>query len=231
VSDELLAKDPHNRLLARGARFRVEAEIVRDIALSASGLLTRRLGGPAVFSPAPSFLFLPPASYAPFPWVEAAGEDRYRRALYTFRRRSTPYPMLTNFDSPNADFSCVRRARSNTPLQALTTLNETVFVETARALAWRTLAEAGPTDESRVTHAFRLVLSRAPTEDERQEILALLERQRQRIADGWVNPAEVATGKAERPGKLPPGATPAQLAAYTVLARVILNLDECITRE
>jgi hypothetical protein len=164
ISPALEERDPGNRLLARGSRYRLEAEVVRDIALSASGLLARKLGGPAVFSPAPEFLFLPPASYAPFPWVEATGEDRYRRALYTFRRRSTPYPMLTNFDAPNADFSCVRRARSNTPLQALTTLNETVFMEAARALAWRTLSEAGRTDEDRATHAFRLVVSRPPND-------------------------------------------------------------------
>jgi hypothetical protein len=231
VTPDLLAKDPYNRLLARGARFRVEAEIVRDIALSASGLLTRKLGGPAVFSPAPAFLFLPPASYAPFPWAEATGEERYRRALYTFRRRSTPYPMLTNFDAPNADFSCVRRSRSNTPLQALTTLNETVFMEAARALAWRTLSEATPNDDARVTHAFRLVTSRVPNDDERKELLSLLDRQKSRVADGWINPAEVATGKPERPSKVPPGATPTQLAVYTVLARVLLNLDEAITRE
>src|SRR6202042_1603648 len=103
--------------------------------LSASGLLTPTIGGPSVYPPAPQFLFAPPASYAPFTWAEDTGPNRYRRALYTFRRRSTPYPMLQNFDTPNADSSCVRRSRSDTPLQALTTLNETVFVECARALA------------------------------------------------------------------------------------------------
>ncbi|MGH9938167.1 MAG: DUF1553 domain-containing protein, partial [Blastocatellia bacterium] len=129
VTPRLLDRDPLNRLLARGPRMRVEAEIVRDIALAASGLLSQKVGGPSVFPPAPDFLFLPPASYGPKPWDENKNEERYRRALYTFRYRSTPYPMLQAFDAPNGDFSCVRRARSNTPLQALTTLNETLFLE------------------------------------------------------------------------------------------------------
>ncbi len=133
VTAESLAKDPYNRLLARGTRMRVEGEVVRDIALSVSGLLDPRIGGESVYAPAPAFLFSPPASYGPFNWIEAQGTERYRRALYTFRRRSTPYPMLSVFDVPNADFSCVRRTRSNTPLQALTTLNETVFLECACA--------------------------------------------------------------------------------------------------
>ena len=99
----MLANDPYNRLLARGARFRVEAEIVRDIALAVSGLLNPTIGGKSVMPPAPAFLFQPPASYAPFPWVEETGPDRYRRALYTWRRRSTPYPMLQTFDAPEGD--------------------------------------------------------------------------------------------------------------------------------
>ena len=98
---ELLEKDPYNRLLARGPRFRVEGEIVRDIALAVSGLLNPTVGGPSVMPPAPEFLFKPPASYAPFPWIEETGPDRYRRALYTFRRRSTPFPMLQTFDAPD----------------------------------------------------------------------------------------------------------------------------------
>jgi hypothetical protein len=231
VTPELYTRDPYNRLLARGPRFRVEGEIVRDIALAASGLLTDKVGGPSVFTPAPSFLFQPPASYAPFEWPEATGPDRYRRALYTFRRRSTPYPALQAFDAPNGDFSCVRRLRSNTPLQALTTLNEPVFMECAQGLAVRALAEGGRSDAERVTYAFRRAVSRAPSEKERRELLALLERQQRRLADGWVNPAEVATGKNEKPATLPEGATPTQLAAYTVVSRVILNLDETITKE
>ena len=231
VTPDLYTRDPYNRLLARGPRFRVEAEIVRDVALAASGLLNPKLGGPSIFTPAPAFLFQPPASYAPFPWKDETGPDRYRRALYTFRRRSTPYPVLQVFDAPNGDFACVRRMRSNTPLQALASLNETIFVECAQALARKALAEGGQSDEDRVTYAFRRALARPPTADERAELLSLLTKQRQRIAEGWVNANEIGTGKEEAPTDLPPHTTPTQLAAYTVVSRVILNLDETITNE
>ncbi|HAV62422.1 MAG TPA: hypothetical protein DCY13_08675, partial [Verrucomicrobiales bacterium] len=121
--------------------------------------------------------FDPPASYGPKMWDLSGGDDRYRRALYTFRYRSIPYPALQAFDAPTGDFSCVRRSRSNTPLQALTGLNETIFMECAQALAKHTLA-AQPTDEQRVEHAFRRVLSRKPTRAERDELLRLLAEQR-----------------------------------------------------
>src|SRR5688500_10883191 len=139
VTPDSYTRDPYNRLLARGARIRVDAEIVRDIALAASGLLSAKIGGPSVFPPAPEPLFQPPASYGPKLWKESQGEDRYRRALYTFRYRAVPNPMLESFDAPNGDASCVRRGRSNTPLQALVTLNEPLFLESARALAMRAL--------------------------------------------------------------------------------------------
>ncbi|HEY6381658.1 MAG TPA: DUF1553 domain-containing protein, partial [Pseudolabrys sp.] len=138
ATPRLLEKDPRNRLLARAPRLRVEGEIVRDIALAASGLLNPRIGGPSVFPPSPEFLYLPPASCGTKSWREEKGENRYRRALYTFRFRSVPYPVLQTFDVPNGDVSCVIRARSNTSLQALTTLNETLFMEAARALAMKT---------------------------------------------------------------------------------------------
>lgn len=228
VTPELYARDQFNRLLARGPRFRVEGEIVRDIALAASGQLNPVIGGPSIYSPIPESLLA--LSYAPLTWNAETGPDRYRRALYTFRRRSLPYPALQNFDTPNADFSCVRRQRSNTPLQALTTLNEVIFVECARALALRTLS-AGPSDAERVTFAFRSCVGRAPSEAECQALVGLVARQQQRIAEGWTDAREIATGKHELPEKLPLGATPAQWAAYTVVARVILNLDETITKQ
>ena len=231
VTPELYAKDPYNRLLARGPRFRVEGEIVRDITLAASGLLNPKLGGRSVMPTAPEYLFQPPASYAPFPWKNEVGDENYRRALYTFRRRSTPYPALQTFDVPNADQSCVRRQRSNSPLQALVSLNEPIFVECAQNLARTTLAEGGTTDDARITYAFRRVLARQPDAEEKRELLALLDKQKQRLADGWLNPNEVATGKAELAKNLPKGASPTQLAAYTVVSRVLLNLDETITKE
>jgi hypothetical protein len=223
--------DPDNRLLARGPRFRVEGEIVRDIALAVSGLLNPKIGGRSVMPPAPEFLFQPPASYAPFPWKDEVGAEKYRRAIYTFRRRSTPYPALQTFDVPNADISCVRRLRSNSPLQALVSLNEPIFVECAQNLARETLKDGGKSDAERVTYAFRRALSRPPTAAEQRELVALLEKQTRRLAEGWVNPNEVATGESKVPANLPEGTTPTELAAYTVVSRVLLNLDETITKE
>jgi mono/diheme cytochrome c family protein len=224
-------KDPYNRLLARGPRFRVEGEIVRDIALAASGLLNPKLGGPSVMPPAPEFLFNPPASYAPFPWKHDNSDEKYRRGLYVFRRRSTPFPELQTFDVPNADSACVRRQRSNSPLQALVSLNEPLFVECSQALARQALADGGRTDEQRISYAFRRALSRSPQPDELQELLGLLNKEKQRIADGWVNASELGTGTNSIPKNLPTGVTPTQLAAYTVVSRVLLNLDETITKE
>jgi hypothetical protein len=226
VSPELLAKDPDNRLLARGPRFRVDAEVVHDIALAAAGLLNSKIGGPSVYPPAPAFLFKPPASYGPKMWKVEEGPDRYRRALYTFRFRSVPFPTLQAFDAPNGEMACVRRARSNTPLQALSTLNEPLFVESAQALARRVLQHGGATDRDRVAYAFRLATARVPTADETTVLLGLLEKEDKRIGDGWIGAKELG-GSAEPP----PGTTPRQVAAWTAVARVILNLDETITKE
>ena len=235
VTPELLEKDPYNRLLARGPRFRVDAEIVRDIALAASGLLNPEVGGPSVYPPAPAFLFVPPASYSIKIWGEDKGLERYRRAIYTFRYRSVPYPMLQTFDSPNGDSSCVRRARSNTPLQALTMLNEPLFMESARALASKTLREGGGTDRQRLAFAFRRCLGRGPTVKESVDLLAFLGKQEGRLRDGWLSAPDVAGlhGKdaKEVQALVPKGATPVKLAAWTAVSRVLLNLDETITKE
>jgi hypothetical protein len=225
VTPARYAHDPSNRLLARGPRMRVEAETVRDIALAASGLLSPKMGGPSVFPPAPDFLFQPPASYGPKVWHESAGEDRHRRALYTFRYRSVPNPMLQTFDGPNGDFSCVRRAKSNTPIQALVTLNEPVFLEAARALAALALEEGGQTDAERLAFAFQRCVARKPSGHETEVLLGLLRRQTDRFAHTGVNAVELAKPE-ERPTL-----APAQLAAWTVVSRVLLNLDETITKE
>jgi hypothetical protein len=231
VTPELRAKDPFNRLLARGPRFRVDAELVKDIALSASGLFNPKIGGRSVFPPLPGFMVEPPVSYGPKIWPEDKDAERYRRGLYTFRYRSIPYPVLQNFDSPNGDFACVRRARSNTPLQALTTLNEPIFVECAQGLALKTLAEGGKTDPERVVYAFRRCVSREPTKDEAGVLLNLLEKEQKRFAAPDAKPWEVAAPDPAKPPKLPEDATPAQAAAWTVVSRVLLNLDETITKE
>jgi hypothetical protein len=231
ITPEAYEKDPTNKLFARGARFRVDGEIVRDISLSASGLLNSKMGGRSVMPPAPAALFKPPSSFAPFPWVDETGDERYRRAIYTFRRRTTPYPMLQAFDVPNADTACVRRQRSNSPLQALTLLNEPIFVDCARALARKALEEGGTTDSERLTYAFRRALSRGPTDAERARLILLLEKEQRRFDEGKQNPNPIVTGAETASADLPASITPAQWAAYTVVSRVILNLDETITRE
>jgi hypothetical protein len=231
VTPELLARDPENRLLARGPRFRVEAEVVRDIALSASGLLNTKVGGRSVFPPLPGFMLLPPVSYGPKIWPEDKGPERYRRALYVFRYRSIPYPVLQTFDAPNGDFACVRRPRSNTPLQALMTLNEPVFVECAQALAAKTLREGGTSDAERLAYAFRRCVSRAASAAESAELLKLLDTQVKHFSGPGAKPWDVAAADPAKPPQLPDGFTPAQAAAWTVVSRVLLNLDETITKE
>jgi Protein of unknown function (DUF1549)/Protein of unknown function (DUF1553)/Planctomycete cytochrome C len=230
VTPGLSAKDPDNRLIARGPRYRVDAEVVRDISLTASGLLTDQIGGPSVYPPAPAFLFLPPASYAPKTWNVAQGPDRYRRALYTFRFRSEPFPVLQAFDAPNGEMACVRRTRSNTPLQALTTLNEPLFVESAQALAARTLKEGGTTDRDRVAYAFRLCTARVPSQSEENVLLDLLAKEDRRLENGWLSAIDLA-GLKTGADAVPGDTTPRRLAAWTAVARVILNLDETITKE
>lgn len=231
VTPDELARDPYNRLLERGPRNRVEGEIVHDIALAASGLLNDQIGGRPVMPPAPAFLFTPPASYGPFPWKDETDSQKYRRAIYTFRRRSTPFPALATFDVPNGESSCVRRSRSNSPLQALVALNEPMFVECAQALARKTVTDGGKSEVDRLAFAFRTVLSRRPSESEQKTLLGLLEKERSRFAAGWMNPSEVATGKKEVVTDLPAGVSPAELASWTVVSRVLLNLDETITKE
>jgi len=235
ATPELQQRDPYNRLLARGPRLRVEAEVVRDIALAASGLLNPKIGGPSVYPPAPTFLFERPFSSGQKPWNEEKGEDRYRRAIYTFRFRSVPYPMLQVFDAPTGEFSCVRRARSNSPLQALVTLNEPLFIEAARALALKTLKEGGTNDEKRLNYMFRRALSRLPARRESAELLGLLNRQRDRFIAGELNPWNFVADDPDKPFPLPKSArTPVRMedmAAWTVVARALLNLDETITKE
>ena len=206
ITPAMLEKDPYNRLLARGPRFRVEGEVVRDLQLAISGLLDETIGGRPVMPPAPSFLFEKPASYAPFPWHVEADSQQYRRAVYIFRRRSTPYPFLSTFDVPNGESGCVRRSRSNTPLQALMTLNETTSMEAAEALAKRMAKEGGNDEKKRIAYGFKLCTGRAPSLKESNALSELLHRQ-QKLT------------------------TPDRADALTVVARVLLNLDETITKE
>jgi hypothetical protein len=221
VTPSLRDRDPSNRLLARGPRFRVEAEMVRDIALAVSGLLSGKVGGPSVFPFQPEGIWDNP--YSDDRWQMSAGEDRYRRALYTFTRRTAPYPGLTVFDAPSREFCTARRVRTNTPLQALTTLNDPVFFEAARALAARTMKEAAAAPEERVAHAFRLCTARRPQPPELAPLLSFEEQQLARFKADPQAARSVA-------GAAPAGEA-AELAAWTMVANVLLNLDETLTKE
>ncbi len=225
ANPQLLSVDPYNRLLARGPRVRLDAELVRDVSLAASGLLQRDVGGPSVYPPAPEFLFAPPASYGPKTWDNDAGPSKYRRGMYTFRFRSVPYPMLQTFDSPNGDFACVRRPRSNTPLQALTTLNEPLFVECAQVLAVKTLREGGTTDADKLQFACLRCLSRPADDHEIAVLTKLLHSQREQFT------AEDAAPKLAPAQELLAGITRHEAAAWVAVSRVLLNLDETISKE
>jgi hypothetical protein len=229
ANSKLLQRDPRNVYLARGPRFRAEAEVVRDIALTVSGLIHHRLGGPGVIPPVPQNVLDYNYVYPAY-WKPAEGPERYRRTVYGFRKRSMPDPVMSNFDAPNGDFACARRMRSNTPLAALTGLNETVFVEAARGLALRVLRESGPSDVERLERAWRLCTLRPPTAEEQQALERLLTSRRRKLAEGWLNPREIITGDPNHLPSLPPGVTPQDAAAWTLVSRVLLNLDETISK-
>lgn len=217
--------DPKNRLLARGARMRVPAETVRDIQLATSGLLDGKMGGCSVFPPAPGYLFQRPVSYGPKTWDVETDSNRYRRALYTFRFRSVPYPMLVAFDAPSGAISCARRSISTSPMQALVTLNEQVSVEAALGLAHLILTDTGTLDE-KLSRAFVRCTSRVP---DAEEIAALKSIYETTLA---ADPAEAKLLlENHNPVTLDLSAHPLpELAAATAVARVLLNLDETITK-
>jgi hypothetical protein len=225
AAQSLVERDPYNRLLARGSRTRLEAEMVRDVALAASGLLSRKIGGPSVFPPQPDGIWDIP--YSSEKWTLSEGEDRYRRGLYTFIRRSAPYPSLITFDATSRDHCTVRRVRTNTPLQALTTLNDEAFFEAAQALAARTLRETPPpvTNPGRAAYAFRLAVTRTPRPAEIDRIVASYTRQLDRF--------RTDPGAAQRTieGHAVGGVDPAEQAAWTLVANALLNLDEALTRQ
>jgi hypothetical protein len=217
----LIAKDPYNRLYAHGPRFRFEAETVHDIALSVSGLLSSKMFGPSVMPYQPDGIWDVP--YSSDKWTPSTGDDRYRRSLYTFMRRSAPYPSLMTFDAPSREFCTVRRVRTNTPLQALTTLNDPFFVDAARALAKRMKSEGGADDSAWIRYGFRLVTSRLPTPAELARTLAYQRDQTTRFGANF-NAAGAVLGMKD-------GVPDPELAALTLTANVLLNLDEALTKE
>ncbi|MCA9023143.1 MAG: DUF1553 domain-containing protein, partial [Planctomycetaceae bacterium] len=172
----------------------------------------------------PAFLFDKPASYGPKTWNVEEDSERYRRAIYTFRFRSVPYPMLQAFDAPNGDISTVKRTRSNTPLQALTTLNETLFMECAVGLAETTLSPKTNSDESRIETAFRRCVSRYPSAEEKQVLSDFLNRQREYFNSHPEEAKQISEQKKVKDA-------PADFAAWVALSRVLLNMDETITKE
>jgi hypothetical protein len=172
VTPDRLAADPRNRLLGRGARFRLSAEVIRDQALAVSGLLTHQVGGPSVMPPQPSGIWK--TTYCGLGWKNDSGPDRYRRGLYTYWKRTSPYPAMTTFDAGSGEVCIVRRVRTNTPLQALVALNDPAFVEAAGALAQR-MAQSSGSIADQVTRGFRLVLIRPPEAAERARLVTLYE--------------------------------------------------------
>ena len=224
VTDEALNRDPDNRLLARGPRFRLSAEMIRDQALFVSGLLSEKMYGPPAKPPQPE-LGIKAAFGSTIDWQASDGEDRYRRALYTTWRRSNPYPSMATFDAPNREVCTVRRDRTNTPLQALVTLNDPVYVEAAQSLARRIVTYGDPnlSVAERVRYGFRLCLSRPPNEAESETLINLFEASRLDLAAN----VDRATSLASEPlGPVPEGADVFDLAAWTVVGNVLLNLDE-----
>ena len=251
----LMERDPYNRLLARGPRFRMDAETVRDTVLAASGLLNGKIGGPSVFPPQPDGIWDIP--YSNEKWIPSEGEDRYRRGLYVFIRRSAPYPSFLTFDATSRERCTVRRMRTNTPLQALTTLNDEAFFEAAKALAARVLretptptpvgrsfppsrvplsnalrrdlaealAQAGSSATERATGAFRLAVTRTPKPEELARILASYNEQLEHFRKDQDAAARVIKGYAVD------GVDPAEQAAWTLVANALLNLDETVTKE
>ncbi len=226
VSPSLAEKDPYNRLLARGPRFRVGAEEVRDLALSVSGLLNPKIGGPSVFPVIPNGALS--IAFGNTDWNVSAGSERHRRAMYIHWKRSAPFPSLAVFDAPTAEKACNRRGRSNTPLQALTTLNDPAFMECAQSLALRIYQEAGPDDRTRLIHGFRLCTGRSPDNRETDALLALLAQERQTLEEDTARAITIALAD---PAKLPPGVNLHKVAAWTLVSRVLLNLDETLTKE
>jgi hypothetical protein len=222
-----LEKDPYNRLASRGPRVRLDAEAIRDQALAVAGLLSPKVGGPSVMPPQPDGIWQ--VVYNSESWATSPGEDRYRRGLYTFWRRTSPYPSMVSFDAPSREFCVVRRARSNTPLQALILLNDPVYLEAAGGLVQRCFESTDRTDEQRLENLFRRVLVRPFQDGEKSRLLELLRTERERFrkspeaAQGLLASANVPLDGKDQKEQI-------EQAAWTIVANVLLNLDEVITK-
>jgi hypothetical protein len=226
AAPEVLARDPENRLLAHGPRLRLSAEMIRDQALAASGLLVEQLGGPSVNPYQPPGLWKELTGKEDY--VADTGEKLYRRSMYTFWKRTVAPPSMMTFDASARETCTVRETRTNTPLQALTLMNETTFVEASRVLAERMMKQGGSSPEERIVFGFRAVLGRAPRP---AETAILAGGFRRHLEEYRAKPdsarALVRVGDSRPDERL----DPPELAAYTALASLILNLDETITKE
>jgi hypothetical protein len=233
VTASLAAKDPENRLLARGPRLRLQAEFLRDQALVISGLLDGRIGGASVSPYQPAGLWeeltsrLDGANFSAQVYNPSHGADLYRRTMYTFWKRTSPPPSLMTFDAPDRETCTVRRARTNTPLQALVLLNDPTYVEAARRFAERLMRAGGAGPEARITQAFRLATSRAPKPAERIVLLDLFDANRSAYRDDPEAALKLLqVGESPRDESL----DVPELAAWTIVASTILNLDETVTK-
>src|SRR5439155_26698935 len=221
---ELIDRDPNNILFARQNRLRLEAETVRDIFLAASGLLNSAVGGPSVRPPLPADIAA--IGYAnQIKWKASEGADRYRRGLYIFFQRTVPYPMLVTFDAPDSNVTCPRRERSNTPLQALTLLNDPVFFECAQALGRRVAAEPARDSKEKVRYAFERCFTREPTPEEFARLQKLYADQLRLLQRNPENAAKII-GASTKDGQ-----NTVETAALVAVARTLLNVDEFMTRE
>ncbi len=259
VTPESLARDPENIWLSHAPRVRLEAEQVRDTILAAAGMLTERIGGPSVFPPQPEGVTS--LSYGSLAWKTSSGADRFRRGIYTFLKRTAPYAMYGTFDAPTRETCVVRRGRSNTPLQALTLLNDVVIMEAAQGLAWQMVHRPATGDDASIRRLFRRILTRPARDTEVDLLRGFLKSQRGRLARGELDaaaicgvkrPAKTENSKGRReqdaelaaavrdrlrhlgqavPDKPVDAARLAEWAAWTTLVRALFNLDETITKE
>ncbi|MFK7777605.1 MAG: DUF1553 domain-containing protein, partial [Gimesia sp.] len=221
-------QDPSNRLLARGARFRLQGEFVRDSTLAISGLLNKKMGGPGVKPYQPPGLWKEVGLSGKPLFVQDHGEKLYRRSIYTYWKRSAPPPNMQIFDAPTREKCTIRRPRTNTPLQALVTLNGIQFVEAARQLAERILKEGGNTKEQKITHAYLLAIAREPRTSEQEVLLNVYQESLKHFQENPKAAEELMqVGETSRDEKI----NVTQQAAWTVVANMILNLDETLTRE
>jgi len=218
ITPELQRRDPGNRLLARGPRYRLHAETLRDSMLKSSGLLSTKMYGPGVYPPQPASVT--ELAYGNTKWNVSTGEDRYRRSIYTFKKRTAPFAAYTVFDAPSGERCIARRNRSNTPLQALTLLNDEMYLEMARALADLAMQQEVSGERDRVAFIFRRVLTRPPEDEEVDALTAYFQRQLARLQAGELKAGQIAAKKNAKP----------DFAAWVLLARVVMNLDEAIVK-